>query len=84
MATKIISKEEAEGMELMPFGRKHPVRILIEALKPGELLIIDRADFVWKGKTPGIICRAVSKITRAKFKVLNQRYRKGWVVMRLE
>jgi hypothetical protein len=84
MATQIISKDEANVISTLPMGKKHPVRILIEALKPGEILRIDRADFTWKRKTPGIICRAISRSTKAKFRVFKQPNKAGWLVERLE
>jgi hypothetical protein len=84
MATQIISKEEAGAMPLLPFGRKHAVRILIEGLQPGQVLRIDRSDFTWKRKTPGIVCRVVSKATKAKFRVFKLPNNSGWVVERVE
>jgi hypothetical protein len=84
MATGIISKEEAGAMRLLPFGKKHAVRILIEQLKPGQMLKVERGDFSWRGKNPNFFCRQVSKSTKAKFQVMKMPGNTGWVVERLE
>jgi hypothetical protein len=83
MATKKITREEAEKIPLQPFGKKHPVRILIEELKPGELLRIDRQDFNWKRHTPNYFCNQIAKRGKAKFKMLKIKTKTGWVVERL-
>ncbi|MES2620616.1 MAG: hypothetical protein V4615_07180 [Bacteroidota bacterium] len=83
MSTRIISREEAAKLRLMPFGKKHPVRILIEKLQPGQILHIDRTDFAWKRKTPNFFCRQISKTTKARFEVLKEG-KAGWVIERVE
>jgi hypothetical protein len=84
MATRLITKEEAANIRLLPFGKKHPVRILLEELKPGQLLRIGREDFLWKGKTPSFFCHQISKAGKAKFRVLKEVGKTGWVVERVE
>jgi hypothetical protein len=84
MATQLISKDEVDIIGLVPFGKKHAVRILIEDMKPGEMLHIEREDFNWKRKTPSSFCRKVSKNTGAKFRILKQHNKTGWVVGRVD
>jgi hypothetical protein len=83
MATHLISKEEKAAMRLMPFGRKHPVRILLEQMKPGQILRIGREDFLWKRKTPSYFCRQIEKSSKARFTVLKEVGKTGWVVERM-
>ena len=84
MATRIINKEEAETLQLLPFGKKHSVRALIEQLKPGQMLHVDRTDFTWKRKTPNFFCRQISENSKARFKVYKAKGKTGWVVERTE
>ena len=84
MPTQKITREQAQRLLLLPFGKKHPVRLLIESLQPGELLEISRVDFNWKGKTPNFFCRQIEAGTKAKFKIDKIRGNTGWVVERLE
>ena len=84
MPTQKITREEAEKLRLLPFGKKHPIRILIEELKPGELLRISRQDFNWKNRTPNYFCNQITKHSRAKFKMHKIAGKIGWVVERLE
>jgi hypothetical protein len=84
MNTQFINKEEAGTLPLLPFGKKHPVRVLIEEMKPGQMLRVAQEDFNWKRKTPGSFCHRVSKATGAKFRILKERGKTGWVVERVE
>ena len=84
MPTHLINKEEATGLRLLPFGKKHPVRILIENLKPGQMLRIGREDFLWKRKSPQFFCNQISKSTKARFQIFKEAGKAGWVVERIE
>jgi len=84
MNTQLISDEEAAGLKLLPFGRKHAVRILIEQLQPGQKLNVARKDFMWKRKTPAIFCNEVAKSGKAKFRIWKKWDKTGWVVERIE
>jgi hypothetical protein len=83
MNTEKITREQAAEMRLLPFGKKHPVRALIESLKPGELLHVSRSDFHWKRHTPNFFCRQISKSGKKKFAVLKKVDLSGWVIERL-
>ena len=84
MPTQIISKEEAAAIRLLPFGKKHPVRALIEELQPGQFLRVDPQDFKWKGKTPNFFCLQISKAGKARFKTFKEPGKDGWVVERIK
>lgn len=84
MPTQKITREQADKLLLLPFGKKHAVRLLIESLLPGELLEISRADFNWKGKTPNFFCKQIEQHSKAKFKIDKIRGKTGWVVERLQ
>ncbi len=84
MATQLIGQEEAEKLQLLPFGKKHPVRVMLEDLKRGQYLRISREDFNWKGKTPNYFCIRIAKVSKARFKIYKEAYRTGWVVKRVE
>ena len=83
MATQFITEDAAKLIRTLPFGKKHPIRILLEEMEPGQILRISRQDFAWKGKTPNLFCREISKRTKAKFKVRTEHGKTGWVVWRL-
>jgi hypothetical protein len=83
MAIKLITREEMNALPLVPNGRKHPIRALLLAMQPGQIIRIGREDFKWKGKTPAIFCSQIEKATKAKFKVLKEG-KVGWVIERLE
>jgi hypothetical protein len=83
MNTGKITREQAAAMQLFPFGKKHPVRALIESLEPGELLHISRGDFIWKRHTPNFFCRQISKRGKKRFRMLKKSDRTGWVVERI-
>ena len=83
MATKFKSKADAAHLRLLPFGKKHAVRALIEELQPGELLRIGSEEFLWKRKTPNYFCQQISKATKAKFKVYKEFGKTGWVIERI-
>jgi len=83
MATQLISREEAAALGALPFGKKHPIRILIEKMKTGETLKIDKADFTWKRKTPNIFCLPLMKKTKAHFEMEKLPKKAGWLVTRV-
>ena len=78
-----ITREQAAEMRLLPFGKKHPVRIMIENLQPGELLHVNQADFTWKRHTPNFFCRQLTKKRKGKFAVTKKYDKSGWVIERL-
>lgn len=82
MNTQKITDAEAAALKLLPLGKKHPVRILIEDLLPGEKLNVARKDFMWKAKTPSVFCSQVSKAGKAKFRVWKKWDKTGWVIER--
>lgn len=84
LPTKRLKKEDLAGMDVLPFGKKHPVRSLIEALEPEEVLRISRLDFNWHRQTPSRFCNEISKRTNKKFQIWKQTNRHGWVVQRID
>ncbi len=83
MATQFITEDVAKQIRTLPFGKKHPVRILLEEMEPGKILRISRQDFSWKRKTPNMFCLEIAKRSKAKFKVRKEHGNTGWVVYRL-
>ena len=84
MISRKITEEEAAQLNLITFGKKHPVRILLESLEKGEIAHISRDDFRWKHYTPNVFLKEIKKRTRRKFTILKEYNRSGWVVRRLE
>ena len=60
MPTKL-KPEEAKNLKLVPFGKKHPVRAMLETLEAGEMLRINKEDFHWKKTTPNFFCKDIEK-----------------------
>lgn len=83
MPTQIITTEQKEKLRLLPFGKKHPVAVLIEQLEIGQHLRISREDFKWKNKTPGLLCQREAKKTGKRFEILKEVANTGWVVTRV-
>lgn len=83
MPTRKITDEELENYRLLPFGKKHAVRILIEQLKPGENQLISRMDFNWKGQTPNRFCNQIAKTSKKRFIMHKLPDDTGWVVRRI-
>ncbi|MCX6351207.1 MAG: hypothetical protein NTX03_05020 [Bacteroidetes bacterium] len=80
---KIISQDEADGLNLTPQGKKNKIRLLILSLNVGQILYISRAEFTWKGRSPSLFCNALEKEGKGKFEVFKDE-KKGWVVKRVE
>jgi hypothetical protein len=83
MNTRKLTDEEAAAIQKLPFGKKHPVRILIEGLKPGEKLNVARKDFMWKGKTPNFFCKQIELTGKAKFMIWKKWDKTGWIIERV-
>jgi len=83
MATQLISQEEKAALGPLPFGKKHSIRILIERLKTGQILKVDKADFKWKRKTPNFFCLQLAKKSKARFEMEKLPNKTGWVVTRV-
>ena len=82
--TKRLTKEEVEKITLLPFGKKHPVRVLLEQLPVGEFLNISRLDFNWRKQNPNYFITQIKKATGKKFTTYKNADRSGWVVERVE
>ena len=83
MQTQIISTEDKNQLNLLPFGKKHPVAALLQLLQVGQHLRISRQDFKWRGKTPGILCKRETKRSGRQFEIMKERGNSGWVVTRV-
>ena len=84
MKSRKITAEEAAQLSLVPFGKKHPVRILLESLENGEIAYISREEFRWKHHTPSFFLKELSKREARKFTIKNETGRGGWVVERVK
>lgn len=84
MPTRLVSQEEIAHITLLPFGKKHPVRLMIEKLQPGEMLEISKVDFHWKNRTPACFCKEIAKATKARFEIYKYRSNTGWLVKRVQ
>ena len=80
---KFLTPEEADALNPLPLGNKNKVRIAIEAMQPGDILYVEKADFTWKNRTPNTFCKRLEKHGKGKFEV-TQIKGEGWVVKRLE
>jgi len=83
MQTKILNEADLINVSLLPFGKKHPVRALLETMKTGQLLSISRQDFRWKKHTPNLFCKQISRNSEKKFEIWKLADRTGWVVKRI-
>ena len=83
MAPQILTRKEAAALRTNGFGKKHPVRQMIETLKPGEILRVQRSEFDWKKRTPNYFCIRVGRASNSTFKVSNEVGRTGWLIERL-
>ena len=84
MPTQLINGEESKKLQLLPFGKKHSIRAMLEMMEPGQLLRISRDDFRWKRKTPNLFCLDIERKTGKKFRTFKERNTRGWVVERVE
>lgn len=82
MPTQILTEEQKNAIRLLPMGKKHGVRIMIERMEVGQHLRISREDFKWKRKTPGMLCLAEAKRSGKDFLVMKEVGKTGWVVTR--
>jgi hypothetical protein len=79
---KKLSVEEAAELPLIKNGRETVVSAMLKQLKPGEALIITRAD--WKAKgAPYRIANAIARKTGRKFEKGRLPDGSGWVVKRV-
>lgn len=82
MTVHLLTAKQAATHRTVSFGKKHPVRQALEALKPGQILRIGREDFTWKRKTPNFFCLQISAATGAVFNIENEVGKTGWIVTR--
>jgi hypothetical protein len=81
---RLISKQEAEKIGRLHFGRKHFVNAWIGQMKKGDILHITRKDFTWKDHTPNIFVKRIMKSTKKKFTFEDTLDKSGWIVERVE
>lgn len=83
MVSRKLTTEEVAKLRLLPFGKKHPIRIMISELQAGEYLQVSREDFRWKRQSPSRFCHELARSTGRKFAVFKLHPFTGWVVKRL-
>lgn len=83
MISRKLTAEEVAKLRLLPFGKKHAIRIMIEKLQPGENLQVIREDFTWKRQTPMRFCREIARSKGSRFEISKMEPFIGWVVTRL-
>lgn len=83
MQSRKITEEEAAKLNLAPFGKKHPVRVLLESLEKDEIAHISRAEFNWKHATPNFFLKEIRAKTKRRFTIMNETGTGGWVVKRI-
>jgi hypothetical protein len=81
---KMLTKEEANGIPTKPDGKASRVRAFILAMKPGEFLKVEPADWKWKRKTPGAMCRRLENKSSLKYDCKRALDGSGWVIERLK
>jgi len=84
MKTKILSEADLVNVSLLPLGKKHPVRALLEVMETDQLLSISRQDFRWKRHTPNLFCKQISKRSAKRFEIWKLADQTGWVVKRTQ
>jgi len=81
---KMLTKEEAKSIITKPVGRVSRLRTLLLAMKPGEFLLVERADWKWKKKTPSVMCRRLEDGSSLKYDCKRALDGSGWVIERLK
>ena len=81
---KMLSKEEAQSIITKPVGRVTRLRTLLLAMKPGEFLFVERAEWKWKRKTPSVMCRRLEWRSSLKYDCKRALDGSGWVIERLK
>jgi len=81
---KMLTKEEAKSIITKPVGRVSGLRALLLAMKPGEFLLVERADWKWKKKTPSVMCRRLEDGSSLKYDCKRALDGSGWVIERLK
>jgi hypothetical protein len=83
-AIEKLTAEQLAAEEKHATGYRHPVRTAIIEMEVGEGIKVSREIFKWKGKTPNVICRQISKKSDKRFKVYNAVRGGGWIIERLK
>ncbi len=81
---KKLNPEEFAQIAQRPLGKKHPVRVAIEQLLPNEAILIPRADFKWRKKSPNYFCLQISKNSNKRFATNSLADDSGWTVQRVD
>ena len=81
---KMITKEEAKAIITKPVGRVTRLRALLLAMEPGNFLLVERADWKWKKKTPSVMCRRLEYRSTLKYDCKRALDGSGWVIERLK
>lgn len=79
---KKITKEEKEKMLVQGRGRSSPVMSMLQAMKVGEILFVEKNDWKWQ-RGPGTICKRLEKNYGLKFKCNKVLDGSGWVIERM-
>lgn len=77
-----INPEDAAKLGLVPMGKQHPLRVMIDDMEKGEMLKVPRSEFTWKGQTPALFLRQVEKKGKKRFRLLKMRAEPGWIIER--
>lgn len=83
MLIEKLKTEELSSLRLRPIGKRHFVRVAIEALDIGEALRVSREAFTWKRQTPRRFCNEISKKSTKRYEVSAEVDTKAWVVVRV-
>ena len=79
---KKLTKEEAEKIMLKGSGRSSPVMSMLQGMKAGEILFVERIDWNWK-RGPGILCKRLENTRGMKFTCKKALDGSGWVIERV-
>ena len=80
---KIISGNEAHGIEFAPPGRGHMVRRHMRLLKVDEVLSVPRLAWDWKRKTPYAIVKPENDKGDREYEFYDKPDYSGWYIKRV-
>ncbi len=80
---KSLTKEEAANIKVVPAGKGSLLRHQLVAMRVGEIVLVEKKDFNWKGKPLSTFIRRVEKTVNMKFTSGKALDDSGWVVTRV-
>ena len=81
---KKLTKEEAEQIRTKPNGRMSRTRMYLLTMQPGEIILLERADWKQRTQVPHTYCMQLGRKTKRQWTCATTVDGRGWVIERVK